>query len=371
MPVELTIPLEITVRELSEKNAVWHKSCHLKFASTKLCRVQDKVAKRKSTTALQEVRKSKRHSTERNVEIDRCVFCDEQGGDLRQVLTLEVDHDVREMAIEMTDTKIIAKISSGDMVALGSKYHTKCILAYRRKFNALKKNAENDTARNDAKESQARAFAELISYMESMAENGTYLFTLSDLYSLYCARLDELHVNINVHKTRLKNQIIEFYEGDIQEQTDGKNTVLAFNEGIKRLLKDALANRNYAAEAIALAKAAKAIRNDVFEKEIFEFNGSFQEAECQSQSIPSSLLCLVSMLINGPSIKNQDIEESQACLSIAQLIIFNMKKKLPNPKKTKRHTPDREPPLPVYLGLNIHAQTRSKKTDQPDERSWT
>ncbi len=37
-----------------------------------------------------------------------------------------------------------------------------------------------------------------------------------------------------------------------------------------------------------------------------------------------------------------------------------MKKSSPCGTKT-RHTVDREPPLPIYIGLNIHRQTQSKK----------
>ena len=50
---------------------------------------------------------------------------------------------------------------------------------------------------------------------------------------------------------------------------------------------------------------------------------------------------------------------SQACLTAAQIILFNTKKD--QPKAKSRHSLDREPPLPVYLGLNVHSLTRSKK----------
>ena len=36
-----------------------------------------------------------------------------------------------------------------------------------------------------------------------------------------------------IPKTRLNSRIIEHYHGEIQEQTDGKNTVLVFNQGIE------------------------------------------------------------------------------------------------------------------------------------------
>ena len=45
---------------------------------------------------------------------------------------------------------------------------------------------------------------------------------------------------------------------------------------------------------------------------------------------------------------------------VGQFILYNMKKTSPSGVKS-RHTLDREPPLPIYIGLNIHQQTRSKK----------
>ena len=63
-------------------------------------------------------------------------------------------------------------------------------------------------------------------------------------------------------------------------------------------------------------------------------------------------MCLVSILLNGPNIESQDFEESQACLTIAQLIVFNKKKIKKLATKSDRHN---------YLGMSVHAQTRSKK----------
>ena len=70
------------------------------------------------------------------------------------------------------------------------------------------------------------------------------------------------------------------------------------------------------------------------------------------------LKSLVSMLLNGANIESQDSEESQACLTIAQLILFNMKKTGKSSGKGMRHCQEREPPLPLYLGMNIHTQTK-------------
>ena len=59
--------------------------------------------------------------------------------------------------------------------------------------------------------------------------------------------------------------------------------------------------------------------------------------------------------------KEQEKNKSQACLTICQTIMFNTKKRTYSSKTSKtRHSLLREPSLPLYLGLNIHAMTRSK-----------
>ena len=61
------------------------------------------------------------------------------------------------------------------------------------------------------------------------------------------------------------------------------------------------------------------------------------------------------MLLNGCTIENQD---SQSCLTISQTIVFNCNRQS---KSSHHHSRKFEPPLPLYLGLKMHAQTRSKK----------
>lgn len=165
-------------------------------------------------------------------------------------MTLEVDRDVKEMGVQMQHSQLIAKLAAGDMVAIEAKYHSKCMLAYKRKYMAYATScSEPETSTNDDSAAEVCAFAELISFMESSAESGTLLFELSCLHNLYVSRLRNLHLDKSVIKTRLKNRIIEHYHGEIQEQTNGKTMVLVFNQGIETLLKDALKKRNCGQEA--------------------------------------------------------------------------------------------------------------------------
>ena len=93
---------------------------------------------------------------------------------------------------------------------------------------------------NDDCAAEAGTSAKLISFMESSAEGGTLLFKLSSIHDLYVSHFCNFHVDKSVNKISLKNQTMKHYHGAIQEQTDGKNAVLVFNQSIKTLLKDAL-----------------------------------------------------------------------------------------------------------------------------------
>ena len=66
--------------ELCQNKVVWHKSCHLKFATSKLNREQLKRQRRNDES---DVRRSKRQLVEKNA--GECIFCSERGGDLHQV----------------------------------------------------------------------------------------------------------------------------------------------------------------------------------------------------------------------------------------------------------------------------------------------
>ena len=111
-----------------------------------------------------------------------------------------------------------------------------------------------------------------------------------------------------------------------------------------------------------IAKTAKIIRRDLLNMEKSKFHGTF-EANCQEASIPQSLRSLVEMIMGGASIKTQssNIVENQAALTVSQLIRFNSVVRRRKDSQAIYHTKDRETPLPTYLGLLVHAETREKR----------
>ena len=91
-----------------------------------------------------------------------------------------------------------------------------------------------------------------------------------------------------------------------------------------------------------------------------EFDGSSKN-ECQKDYVPIELLVLMSMLIDGVSIENQDF--SQGTFTMSQLVMYNFgNRKIVADRKysNKRHPRHLETPLPTYISLKIYATIRSK-----------
>ena len=76
-----------------------------------------------------------------------------------------------------------------------------------------------------------------------------------------------------------KNNLLQRFP-DAQEQFDGRNTVLVFEEGMRNMLREGMRKRDFDEDALILAKAAKIIRNYIFNHIGFKFTGSFPE-RCQ------------------------------------------------------------------------------------------
>ena len=154
----------------------------------------------------------------------------------------------------------------GDLVAIEAKYHLACLVKYRNRCRSFKRQHVNqrDVTTNLAK---ARAFAELTSHMEVSVEEGYYLFKLAEVHRLYQERLSNLGHDTSVNKTRPKEKLLHhFAQLGLQAQSDGKNTILIFPEGMQQMLKDAFLVRDYDEEVLMFAKVAKICRRITFRR---------------------------------------------------------------------------------------------------------
>ena len=57
-----------------------------------------------------------------------CIFCDKSDGYLRIARTFDNDRSVQEGALLLSDEKLIAKLSEGDMHAIEAKYRANCVI---------------------------------------------------------------------------------------------------------------------------------------------------------------------------------------------------------------------------------------------------
>lgn len=359
LPVKLCFGRDETADSFASHSASWHKSCHLKFNNSKL----SKAIRKKDDHS--DEPEQKRPTKRQALDLCKCLFCGEEGKEsdvLHEVSTFDADKNIRTMITELNDAQLLKRIVGGDLMAMESKYHLTCLTKLRNRYRSQTRKTNQTPELTDQRMNESRVFVELTSYIENSVDSGTLLFKLSEIHSMYVNRLGELGINKSVNKTRLKDHLLEHFP-EAQDQFDGRNTIIIFKEGMRHMLNEALKNRDFNEDAAILAKAAIIVRKDIMCHQGFKFTGSFP-AECQEHSLPSSLKSLVSIILNGPNIKDQDKHESQASLTIGQSIIHNTKKRTSQTSVKSRHTLEREPPLPIYIGLNIHALTRSKKLIQ-------
>ena len=173
---------------------------------------------------------------------------------------------------------------------------------------------------------------------------------------MYQNRLKDIRYDFEVNKIAFKESILRhFEEYGLQEQSDNRNKIFVFPEGMQQLIKDGFKNKDYRSEALLFSKVAKICGNEFFREENALFDGSFPE-DCQQKLLPLTEL-LISMILYGPDL-NGEISESQACSTISPLLLHNAKKQKSVSKSSGRHNYQREPPVPLYkkksAGLTPH-----------------
>ena len=281
---------------------------------------------------------------------------------MHKASTENIDSRVRECATKLCDTSLLAKLATSDMHALDAQYHRKCLIAL---YNRMRKHCKDvaNFSSDNSMSVEAVALAELVSYMEESAldEDTVPVFKLSDLIKLYTERLRQLGFEVSgrINSTRFKNRLLTAAP-DLSAHVSGKEVFLTYNSDIGTAITFAC-EKNYDSDAIILAKAAKIVCRELFEKKS-KFNGSFSK-DCQEAAVPDALLCLIRMILEGPNIKHctsgEDGRSYMAC-AISQLIIFNSIRGKCSHSDVIWHNVDKETPLPTYLGLMLHASTRKR-----------
>jgi len=146
------------------------------------------------------------------------------------------------MATDLQESALLKQLAGGDMTAIEAKYHKKCVTNLTNRHRAFLRQSFNFQLTKQDKKNEARAFVELISFMESCVEEGKYILTLCELHQLYSDRLQDFGIEKEVNRTRLKLRILSQFSGTLQEQFDGKNVPLVFNKGMESILREKCPN---------------------------------------------------------------------------------------------------------------------------------
>ena len=333
--------------------AKWHKSCQLKYTTTKLSWVKKRSAPGPSNEVVSKFTRSGAPSTQESLH---CFFCDkiETSKDkLHNASTFKMDNRVRTCALQLQDESLLAKLSAGDMVAQDAVYHSSCLVALYNKADRLSKDIDYESP----SVIHGIALAELVSYIEDarMDPEIAQVFKMSDLTDLYTTRIRQLGQDVGerVHSSRLKERLLSHFPY-MDSYKQGRDVFLAFKEDIGHAINVAC-KRDNDDEGIALVKAANIVRREMLQTKKNQFLGSFP-ADCQHSSMPETLLALVSMILEGPNIKNQSkYPLSQATLSLSQLLLYNSHARSREGSMGTHHLKDRETPV------HLHTKTRKKQ----------
>ena len=318
----------------SEKNASWHASCRRKFSADKLQKAEERFK-----TSKKAPRKSSRQSSQFNKLL--CIFCqtEKKGKDLHRCSTLNMDKRLREMSHHMKDERLIGILAEGDAIALDILYHRDCYTLYSRRYT------DDVSPRQPNQTPSIMSLEELVSEIAEQIENGTTVFSMRELVDRYQSKLDDDAPSVN--PTRLKNEILEKFP-DFEEQHGSRRRVyLIASMKMRELISDSIEKDQ---ESI-LVRAAAICRRAVASTESYTFANNFKE--CSDRLIPKQLRQLVHLLILGPKSESADAKKVRSERTITELLMFNMKNIAY--KKTM------EMPLPLYIGIWLHSQTRSKK----------
>ena len=197
---------------LQKMNAKYHKKCRNKYDTQKLGRCSNNSRYSQITEDCTAI--STRSSSNRCDIKNYCLFCglgNLTGKKLINACTKEIGPKIHAQAVEMQDSKLLAKIPSTDFIAFEVKYHNNCYTNFRNSYRSHQR-AMNSEDTDPHRLTYGSVISELVQYMEDMFlySSSAPVFKLCDLVKMVIDRMSSLgahHDEKSINRTRLEQLI--------------------------------------------------------------------------------------------------------------------------------------------------------------------
>ena len=120
------------------------------------------------------------------------------------------------MARQLEDTVLLVRFGDGDLIAAEAKYHKPCLTKF---YTRHRSNQRAQIVHSDVEQgiTAERVILEVVEDIKEKATAGKSIFPLSKLVKEVQDRRGQLGLSKNVNATRLKDRIIEEFQGDLVE----------------------------------------------------------------------------------------------------------------------------------------------------------
>ena len=157
----LNLPIVEALQKAFVENVVFHKRCITEYGPNQKVKLEEHPGN----------------------FVDYCFFCDDGNGTLLSCRSKNLDKNVSEWAENLQDSKLLAKLSEGDLTTTEAKYHKKCLIEL---YNRVK------SKRNDEKsEKELLTIVEGIEWTIFLSIGGSPIF-FSIVHSL-CFSKSSIH----------------------------------------------------------------------------------------------------------------------------------------------------------------------------------
>ena len=294
---------------------------------------------------------------------DKCIFCQKNSSErLVTVATPECGARFYEMADTLQQQPLLTILTYAEQGKKGveedMKYHETCRTLMFNKCKTFTRKLPSNTSDQRAESLAAQAFCNLTNYIESKVEEGECYHTFPKLAQMHNGYRATLGIDSGISENLLKDKLkVYFEEQATWVKLDGKTLSLCFHDGLRN---DAVTVDD---EYKIMLKAGKLLRKAMFNHtHDYTFANMQFKPGTQESSVPHLLNAMASFIL-FPAAEPDEIFDTQATLTIAQLFMSNAKKNRVTTTNTRKSI-KQETPLCLFIPMQVYHETKSMQLVQ-------